>query len=83
MEKVLEESKKFGNGDHLKMANKSLKEDCVTMFKTKAVGTEIGDFERRLRDMLDDRFKNYKMLFSDFCKSQVHDLMAGDIHDLT
>lgn len=70
MRKVLERAKEQCNEDLLKKEKSSLREQAITMFKQKAVGQDISEFESQLREGISKKTREIKLEFMRHCKTK-------------
>ena len=67
---------------HIKNGHRSLREEAVRMFKKKAMGADLDEFERHLRNGISDKYALIKKRFNDYCKDRSEELFANDIVEL-
>lgn len=70
IKRVLEEAKAQCKEELLRATHRVSREQCVTQFKTKAVGQDIQEFELVLRDGISKKYKEIKNDFIKFCKAK-------------
>lgn len=66
----------------LKRAHQEVREECVNLFKTKALGQDVTEYERHLRAAISKSSQKVKGHFTKFCEGKAREYLEPDLSEL-